>query len=654
MSDHTLGRLARAAGLAVRWRDAQDVARIVPPDTQRSVLQALGYPANSAAQIAHSFAALREAEQTAPPLLVAQPGERVELGVKAKAVELIGEDGTKIAAKLSHGAITAPAACGYYRIDADHQLAVAPHRAWSLRDAAPGKLWGVAAQVYGLRGGSTPGFGDFAALAEFAAQAGAAGANAVAISPVHALFGAQLQHFGPYSPSSRFFLNPLYGPAGDRVGQAAPSDTARLIDWPRAAAVKLQALRALYDKTRNDTAIQRDLRRFVREGGERLLAHARFETLDARFRRHGIVDWRNWPQPFADPRSAAVRALGANDPDIAFQLFLQWNAERGLAAAQRQARDCGMAIGLIADMAIGVDPAGSQSWSTPREMLRGLTIGAPPDLFTVAGQNWGLTGFSPHGLCATGYAGFIATLRAAMRHAGGIRLDHAMGLARLWLVPQGAPADAGAYLHYPMRELLGLLALESQRHRAVVIAEDLGVVPRGFRRRIAQAGLHGMRILWFEHDRSGAFLPPQKWDKNAAALSTTHDLPTIAGWWAGRDLVWRSKLGLDRGDAASKARARDRRKLWHAFKQANCASGPMPSPGAPAAVIDAACRFLAVTDCPLALLPVEDFTGDVEQPNLPGTIDQHPNWRRRLARDTPFATPRGKARARLLNEGRAK
>ena len=241
-----------------------------------------------------------------------------------------------------------------------------------------------------------------------------------------------------------------------------------------------------------------------------------------------------------------------------------------------------------------------------------------------------------------------------MRHAGGIRLDHAMGLQRLWVVPEGAPSSEGAYLHYPFAELLGLLALESQRNKAIVVAEDLGTVPTGFRERIARAGLLGMRVLWFERGRKGAFLPPKRWDDQAAALSTTHDLPTLSGWWTGHDIAWREKLGASPAavKAERKTRGQERKQLWETLRKAGCAAGGAPRAANPGAFTDAAFSSLAKTPCPIVLIPVEDFIGEIEQPNIPGTIDEHPNWRRRLASKTPLSGAEAQRRIATLKAER--
>ena len=267
-------------------------------------------------------------------------------------------------------------------------------------------------------------------------------------------------------------------------------------------------------------------------------------------------------------------------------------------------------------------------------------------MFNPHGQDWGLTSFSPRALIAGGFAPFLATVRAALRNTGGVRIDHAMGLTRLWLIPQGADPADGAYLAYPFADLLRLLALESQRHSAIVVGEDLGTVPAGFRDSLETAGLHGMRVLWFERNGQ-AFNPPEAWDHSAVAMTSTHDLPTVAGWWHGSDITTRAEngrlgVGVQASDVSAE-RTHDRASLWQAFVQARAANGDVPSPNDTQPVVDAAVAFAAETPSPLCLPQIEDLLGVEEQPNLPGTIDEHPNWRRRLTAEA----------GTLLNEPRA-
>jgi 4-alpha-glucanotransferase len=359
-----------------------------------------------------------------------------------------------------------------------------------------------------------------------------------------------------------------------------------------------------------------------------------------------IWNWSEWPADWRDPASQTVTQYASAGPRaVQYQIFLQWIADRSFAAAQAGARE-GMRIGLIADLAIGMDRGGSHAWARQKDLLLGLSIGAPPDLLGPRGQDWGLTGFSPQALVANGYEPFLATLRAAMRHAGGVRIDHAMGLARLWLIPHGASPADGAYLSYPIDDQLRLIALESHRHRAIVIGEDLGTVPEGFRGRMSEAGIAGMDVLWFTRGKRG-FLPPAAWRADAVAMTSTHDLPTVAGWWNGTDIDTREALGLA-PDAATQRRQRgdERSVLWRSFKRAGAAKGSPPAPDEAGAAVDAAVRFVAKSASSLALIPIEDVLGLTEQPNLPGTIDEHPNWRRRLDAqassilDAPAARPR--------------
>jgi 4-alpha-glucanotransferase len=636
-----LNNLAKRAGIAVTWQHASGQQKVVSEDVQRAILEKLGLPATSEAATRDSYARSAQSNKGGA-LKVLRPGAQYK--VDAKTVAFRAEDGAMTEERAVDGAVPVPKTPGYYTLESTgEKIAVVPRRAHGLGRA---RLWAVATQLYALRGGGACGFGDFGALAQFAQQAGGYGASAVAISPVHALFGGAPGHISPYAPSSRLYLNPLYARAPDVL----PDPPGALVDWQSATKSKTEALLRTFEQVGENA----ELEDFIRAGGERLLDHARFEVLDARYRRAGIAGWRQWPEQHRNSNNGAVKALTSKDKDVRFQLFLQWQAAQGLQEAQAAALSAGMKVGLITDMAVGMDPSGSHAWSVPDEVLQGLSIGAPPDIYNPAGQNWGLTGFSPQGLLRGGFAGFIGTLRASMEHAGGIRLDHAMGLQRLWVIPDGGTPADGAYLHYPFAELLGLLALESKLHRALVVAEDLGTVPTGFRERISRAGLLGMRVLWFERDTKGDFLPPNRWDPQAAALSTTHDLPTLAGWWTGHDIAWRETLGASPTDLkeAHKTRVQERKQLWSTFQASGCAAGAPPAAEAPAEFADGAISCLAKTPCPIVLIPVEDFVGEREQPNIPGTIDEHPNWRRRLESNSPLSGADAQRRVQILKAER--
>jgi 4-alpha-glucanotransferase len=342
--------------------------------------------------------------------------------------------------------------------------------------------------------------------------------------------------------------------------------------------------------------------------------------------------WRDWSPEWRDPHGACVRNFAyENKREVLFHIFLQWIAERSVAAAQKEAKLAGMRIGLIADLAVGMDSNGSYAWNNQDDILDGLEIGAPPDLFNPAGQNWGLSTFSPRAFAERGFAPFIDTLRTCMRHAGGVRIDHAMGLMRLWVTPAGATPSEGAYLAYPLEDLLRLTALESHRRRTIVIGEDLGTVPAGFRGRLIRAGIYGMGVLWFERDEN-TFASPSGWPTEAVAMTSTHDLPTVVGWWRGRDLELRAKCGLVEDIEAERAvRRKERKALWNTFQTTKIVDGNMPTAKNASRVADAAVKFIAAAPSRLALLPLEDALAIQDQPNVPGTIDKSPNWRRRYA-----------------------
>ncbi len=583
---------------------------------------------------------------------------------------------------------------GYHRLETGGHsvtLAIAPPRCFGIEDAlcaqrtgtaqGPLKLWGLSAQLYSLRHAGDGGIGHFSSLAMLAESAAQQGAAMLAISPVHAMFSAEPRNYSPYSPSSRLFLNvlhidaaALFGEDGlqQAIAQLGADALARwrglealpLLDWPQAAVLKQQVLRLLYRRfvANKDelTGEHAAFGEFCRRGGEALESHARFEALHAWMKTAGTPGgWQNWPAAYHDPDGDAVLEFARQHmEEVEFHLFLQWQAAVGLDGAQHAARSAGMCIGLVADLAVGADNGGSQAWSRQGEIIAGLSVGAPPDLFNPDGQSWGLGAFSPHAMRDRGYRAYLEMLRAVFAHAGGIRIDHVLGLGRLWLVPDGAPASQGAYLHYPMEDLLRLIALESWRHQAVVIGEDLGTVPDGFREQLLQKNLMGIQVLWFQRD-GGGFFAPNDWRRGATGTTGTHDLPTIAGWWSGHDIAWRAQLGtLEHGEARDEAmadRARERQQLWLAMGFAGCAQGDAPPPEADAAPLAEIILFLNATQAEIAVLPLEDALGLAEQPNFPGSGDVHPNWRRRLAADVQglLDAPAVAARLQLLDDQRS-
>ncbi len=644
-----LHQLASAAGLQPDWSDAEGRPHRVADEDLARVLAALGYGAESEAAISQSLARQREEERDTN-FLSLDMGEDLRLPAIDRALPssaaLTLEDGTVLQLALhpegEHWRLATAALdqSGYHTLKLgkrDLTLAIAPPRCLSIADLLPGRagptrLWGAAAQIPSLRNPAANDFGDFGTLAGAARALAAAGADALAISPAHALFPADVTRFSPYAPSSRLFLNILYADPRLIGAEPAPGSPQELVDWEQAIPARLAALRSAF-ATRSE-AVKQQVADYCAKAGPQLQHHAIFDALHAHFFETGARGWQGWPPEFHDPDGPAVRRFAAEHADeIEFHLFAQWLAKASLDAAQTVAKDAGMSIGLISDLAVGMDSGGSHAWSRPDDLLSGLSIGAPPDPLGPKGQDWGITSFAPLALRRTGFAGFIGTLRAALDHAGGIRIDHMLGLRRLWIIPHGSPSSAGAYLTYPLDDLLRILAIESHRAQAIVIGEDLGTVPEGLRPKLADRGVYGMNVLWFERDAHSGFAPPDEWRRSAIALSGTHDLATVAGWWRGRDIDWAWKLGRSGADSEGedrRQRQEDRTSLWRALCASGAASGAQPAEHDVWPVLEAAAAHVGCSPCDLAILPLEDLLGLEEQPNLPGTMDEHPNWRRRL------------------------
>ncbi|MDX3901107.1 MAG: 4-alpha-glucanotransferase [Sphingobium sp.] len=601
---NALHALAREAGLARCWTDADGEARLVADADLRAILEALGLPAGTDAAIAQSRERLQARRENLPALLTADAGAPIVLPSALHGVEvsLFDEADRPVApspdAKVEKGFLPPLDDPGYYRLvytGGETTIAVAPQRCPDLASrTGDRRCWGVALQIPSLWGDGAEDFGDFGILARAVAALGKSGADAVALSPIHAQFPADPGRFTPYSPSSRIFLNGLFAACDAQDPAQFGMAEDGLIDWCKAGPEKMAALQRDFDRL--DPQEREALERFREQGGEALLRQARFD-------------------------------LGESPDDedaVAFLSFLQWRARDGINLVQRAARDTGMAIGLITDLAVGVDPAGGDVRADPGAFLQGLRIGAPPDPLGPLGQDWGLAGYSPQGLRDRGFAPFIAMLRANMPRGGGIRIDHGFGLQRLWVMAESATAAQGAYLDYPFDDLLRLVKLEALRADAVVIAEDLGTRPPGFTEAMEAAGIYGMAVLPFSRDEEGRFRDAAAYPATAVAMSGTHDTPTLAGWWTGRDLEWRRRIGHPAETDAE--RDRSRAALWDAIG----AGAPLPSHDEDQAVIDSAFAFLGATPSPLVIVPMEDVVGMIDQPNLPGTIDEHPNWRQRL------------------------
>ncbi|MDQ6773082.1 MAG: 4-alpha-glucanotransferase, partial [Candidatus Dormibacteraeota bacterium] len=530
------------------------------------------------------------AEGPAPaPVLCVHPGEEIRLEGEH---ELLTEDGRAL--RLS-GGLPPDLPSGYHRL---HDLAAG---ATTLLIVGPGACrlpatlmgWGWAVQLYALRSAQSWGHGDLADLRELGTWARSLGASSLLVNPLHAPLPTLPQESSPYSPSSRCFLNPLYirveeAPGAERLGaRLAPLaaagtglDARREIDRDTVFKLKRRALEELWLAFPGDPEFDRHRER----EGDLLRDYATFCALAERTDR----PWPKWDEGLRHPATATVAEFrAAHRGRIRFHEWLQWLLDRQLAAAAA-------GIGLINDLAIGVRADGADAWLWPGALAGGMTVGAPPDPFNAAGQDWSLPPFDPWRLRAMGYEPFIQTVRAALRHASGLRLDHVMGLFRLYWIPAGARPPAGVYVRYPHRELLDILALESQRAGALVVGEDLGTVEASVREELARRQVLSYRVFWFE-DR-----PPEQYPRDSLAALTTHDLPTLAGIWGGSDT-----------DQLVRERLRHNAHLV----------GDEPV----AVAAEAAHRALAASPSFVLSATLEDALGVAERPNRPGTVGA--NWR---------------------------
>ena len=527
-----------------------------------------------------------------------------------------------------------------------------------------GRTWGPALQLYALRSERNWGIGDFSDLATVVEQWSARGAGIVGVNPLHAMFGHNPLHTSPYSPSSRLQLNTLYldveavpdlyeceaartllrsTPFQERLAALRASAT---VDYAGVAAAKRDMLALLYRNFRErhlatGSGRAAEFRRFQQARAPGLRAHASYETLQAHFHAEDplVWGWPVWPQAYRDPASPEVAAfIAAHEEDVEFHEYLQWLADQQLARLSRRCRERGMAVGLYLDLAVSVDRAGSDTWSHQAAYASGATVGAPPDEVSPNGQGWGLPPLRPDGL-QRDLGLFINTLRAAMRHAGAVRIDHVMGLMRLFWIPPGLSARDGTYVLYPLQILLAVVALESERNRCMVIGEDLGTVADEMREAMHRQRLLSYRLLYFEREQGGAFKPPESYPRDSLVAVSTHDLPTLAGWWRGHDLDVRQSLNLfptpHMHDQQRHDRAHDRLRLLNILQQRGLlldeghvdASGTQPITPAVAEAVHA---YVALTPSQLMMVQLEDALGVPDQANLPGTVDEHPNWRRKL------------------------
>jgi len=510
---------------------------------------------------------------------------------------------------------------------------------------AAGRTWGLSVQLYGTRSLRNLGIGDFEDLARLGETAAAWGADFIGVNPLHALFSADPERASPYSPSSRQFLNPLYI-AIDRVPGVVLTDAQRaagralrsteLVDYAGVAKLKCAVLGEAFAPLVDDPGFTA----FCANEGEALHRFAVFEALSERFAPGGRgAGWQAWPEAMRDAGAAEVSAFAAQHAArVAYHKWLQWLAAQQLAEAQARVRAAGMRIGIYLDLAVAVSPDGAAAWSDPQLFAARARIGAPPDMFNHLGQDWGLAPMKPATLRARAYAPFEREVRSAMRAAGAVRLDHVMGLARLYWLPAGADAREGGYVRYPLQALLGVLGRCSREERCIVIGEDLGTVPPGFRDIMATHNVLSYRVLYFERGEAGRFIPPGNYPARALACVATHDLPPLRGWWQMDDVAARRACRIfenaEAEDNARAERAREKQQMAEALYESGVLDRgidfAIDDPALPDDVFIAAHRYLARTPSGLIALQLEDLAGAVHMVNLPGTDRQHVNWRRKL------------------------
>ena len=634
MDTTLIERMARLRGIGDAYHDYRGELRYFSLETKKGLLRAMGCRVDDDAALALELSRLELSRwrKFLPPLAAAR-GARIGVDVNVTAREfgsaliwsVRAEDGAQhsgtistadcpelwrgevLGSWISRRRLELPIDLppGYHELEAKIAggapdrclLILAPPRCYEPAAIAAGRrLWGIAVQLYTLRSRGNWGIGDFADLRALIRWVAAHGAGFIGLNPLHALAPADPARASPYSASSRHFLNVLYiavplvpefrecATARDRW--ADPSVARRLdalracdwVDYPGVADLKFEFLALLYRDFRNrhlaaGTDRAGEFRAFVAAGGESLQRHARFDALDRYFRATLDVasGWLNWPPPFQDVDGGAAARFAAEHPEeVEFYAYLQWVAHEQLCAAQALARELGMSIGLYGDYAVGANAGGSETWGDQTSDCMGAEIGAPPDPLALRGQGWGIPPQDPWLMQAQQLRGFVQLIRSNMRYYGALRLDHVMSLFRLWWIASGCSPTQGAYVHYPLEQLLTVLSLESSRGACLVVGEDLGVVPDEMRRAMPDYGLYHYKVLLFERV-DGRFRRPDEYVRQALATVTTHDMPTLRAYWEGCDIELRRRLNLYPSAAVEsdvvRERGQERELLLRALKE---------------------------------------------------------------------------------------
>lgn len=676
---HALAELARAFGVATEYWDWQGNHVIVSAATISAVLEALGLESSDDAGIARSLAVVadRAWRRTLPPIVVCREGATPWLPVhlphgETPQVWVLLEDGSRrevrqvdhyVEPRMIDDQRTGEATfeipgdlpLGWHTVNArigldtfSTPLVVAPAALALPAPLEQRRAWGLMSQIYSVRSRQSWGLGDLADLGDMMAWAATdLHADFVLVNPLHAAEPVAPMEPSPYLPTSRRFINPIYIRVEDIPEMGYMSSAERqLLEWHADDAriwneqdtidrdlvwsAKVAALRTVFHQPRPSRR-ERSFTAFCEREGQGLLD---FATWCALAEKHGLP-WGQWPAELHDPRGPAVDALRDQiADDVEFYRWLQWVVDEQLGGVQRQAKEAGMSLGVVHDLAVGVHPEGADAWALADALARRVTVGAPPDQYNQLGQDWSQPPWRPDRLEELGYAPYRDMLRAALRHAGGIRIDHVIGLFRLWWVPNGQLPSEGTYVRYDHEALISILVLEAHRAGALVIGEDLGVVEPWVRDYLRDRGILGTSILWFENDSEGTPLPAEAYRELCLATVTTHDLPPTAGFLAAEHIDLRNELGLLTRpvELERELAGEDRQKVLDMLVD----RGLLRPEAQEAEIIEALHRFLSWTPAKLLGVAVPDLTGDHRAMNQPGTDEEYPNWR------LPLAGPDGK------------
>lgn len=666
MERKRIDQAAARAGIAADYINAHGTRQAIAQETKRKLLDAM------------SRTVVPVADAPLPVVKVFYQDSPIVLPLAGSGEyhwELIREDGSRLQGRASaRKTLTLPAGelpTGYHQLTLSQgdkawpcRLIVAPKRCYEPDALLTGKkLWGACVQLYTLRSDRNWGIGDFGDLRRMVTEVGERGGAFVGLNPIHALYPACPDSASPYSPSSRRWLNVVYidvnavddfqrSAAAQQWWQSASTQqqlaTARASDWVDYATVtrlKLAALKLAFPlfQARNAADLQKQaFESFVVEGGSSLYQQASFDALHAHLCKqdNGLWGWPAWPERYRQGNGDAVAQFCQQHQDeVSFYLWLQWLATSQFAECFEQSRQQRMPIGLYRDLAVGVAEGGAETWCERELYCLQVSVGAPPDILGPLGQNWGLPPMDPHVMAARGYQPFIDLLRANMTSCGALRIDHVMALLRLWWIPYGETADRGAYVQYPVDDLLAVLALESQRHRCMVIGEDLGTVPVEIVGKLRDSGVYSYKVLYFERDGENRFRAPQTYPMQAMATITTHDLPTLRGYWQSGDLRLGASLGLyPDADILTELYA-DRERAKQGLLDGLHHYGCVPQKvGKKAALLEMSPllnrglqRYVADSASALLGLQPEDWLDMADPVNIPGTSTQYPNWRRKLS-----------------------